>query len=1074
MNDIITTIDTETEVSRYLYRFIFNRVVSRPHAELRHNVHLDPISTSSNMNSFTFNGNHYQLPYSGSWFLFLLDNRHVHHIRLPDEKTWTCLADRPHSQGEILGYCTKHHIDVRIVCGSTGLCIPRRHVFILPYSDQTFLVAISSNAIITCTNDSTTSPNDLWINFYYHHESWFTVKEYASANLEGIINPIVYQNGYVVLDITSVQPTYDGMTEIVEDPDIVGSFDVEVKDDYHANGTYTLFHIPHALNPNHDIIGHAVCDIILYKEGSTVGIYLNRAGTAPYVQTLTHNDFGISTGYLRGYAASLIRDGGTLHAKVLVRNHHRQDLTLARDANYTNCLYQLDDETIINHLLGKGPVKVWSAVSLSKSKYTKILDTDYSEIVSATLEDSINALGYTAAADTICKRVIHLPVYPGICNNFTVTLPICYIGKHITTHIYLDGLMVDPDYVKCQVDKQLLHVKILPNVKLGPYGCNMKSIEQYMNDLERSETHYFTVELFEYTPYRAKRLTIASGSSSSFVVDQDYRVYSENTVTSRNAIQDKLIYKRFKSDKIYTEFSALDYDRIQEESMIDSYRKVTIKNTSSTTKTYLVVSKKAYAKVCGVEHQLKEMNYDIFCSPKLMVDALEFPDFTDRDEVEETTNRLQIPYLNKDQELLVYLNRRELTQGLDYQIYQIKSKLYGSISGQFIVFQNVDYLTVANNIFEAYSVMEYKMISTAGFLTDGRPTMDGYLADYANTGVLFTDGKCYDHDPLIMVGMYDTFLHTGVRAGASAKLRAFVPDCMKQIFDKYAKYDPTTLKSVLDYIETTRQDVESPAIIERSHHIYSIFLQTITEDVLRGKFVYNEAWSDDRIKANLKKYEDLIPFDIGLSKDNISTSDPLKFIQTPSSGLDFRFVDVLPTYRLDPYDPDLVIQDKYPVVRISESSHADLNGTYICMNPDLSFVRPGERYCDHTEDGIKRMNYTVDQNKFNDKTQEVWQNSAGCMISHFGPYWILLDSNNVLRARAWDPRGDYDIWTLDWECLDEDTFQIATTEIEIHTAGEFPARRIAYTTNISDRNFLTKVARIYLNNDLVQDGVNIQ
>ena len=71
----ITAIDMETEISRSLYRYIFNRVTSRPHAELRHNVHLDPISGSSQLNSFTFDGSYYQLPYSGSWFVFLVDNR---------------------------------------------------------------------------------------------------------------------------------------------------------------------------------------------------------------------------------------------------------------------------------------------------------------------------------------------------------------------------------------------------------------------------------------------------------------------------------------------------------------------------------------------------------------------------------------------------------------------------------------------------------------------------------------------------------------------------------------------------------------------------------------------------------------------------------------------------------------------------------------------------------------------------------------------------------------------------------------------------------------------------------------
>ena len=1083
----ITAIDMETEISRSLYRYIFNRVTSRPHAELRHNVHLDPISGSSQLNSFTFDGTYYQLPYSGSWFVFLMDNRHVHHIRLPEDRTaTTCLADRKQLNNMLMGYCTKHHIDVRIICSSTGRSIPRRHVFVFPASDQQFLFMISRTAIARYTSSAESSPTDLWINFYYHHTSLFKVTEYSSTDTYEIQRFLMkainrqyhaYRNGYLIMEpnklsINDIAP--DDHLELVEDPDIVDYFDVEVKEDYLSDGYHTLFHIPKKMNPDNEIIGHGVCDIVLYKDGyKNEGIVLNRAQTKDYVQTLTHNDFGISTAFLRNYGSHINRPGA-LMARVYVRNHHRKDLTLTREANYTDCLYRLTDEQIVDHLLGKLDVPCWTAASLAQSAYAKILDTDYSVIVPEDLNDSINALGYATSADTICKRVYHIPVTPGVQPSFNLSLPLCYAGcDDIIAHVYIDGFMIDNEHIRYKKNKQFVHIDILDGIQIGPYGCNMKSYVQYWNDLEIKETAYFTVEIFEGTPYRAKKITVPAHGTADVVVDQDYLVYLESPVDSINRIQSKTIYKRFSPKFTYREMTKSEYQTIIDTYLEGPYRKLTFKNMSASPRTYLVVSKNAYAKICGVEHQLKEMNYDIFCTHLLTVDALEFPDLVDG-EIEETQEHIKIPYLNKDQSVLTYLNHRELTRGLDYQIYQINGVISSQYAGQFIVFQNVDYLTVANNIFEAYCISEAEIISTHGFLTDGSPTLEGYLASYANTGVLFADGRAVSRPPSTVVGVYDTNLHHSIRKGAEAKIRAYIPTCLKSIFDKYAKYDPSTLTTVLNYMNSISVDTESPAILERSHHIYSIFLQTITEEVLRGRLKYDLSWTENKIRQVLKMYEDLIDFDIGLGKPNVEVTDPNKFIQPPVSGLDYRFVDVLPTYRLDTNESDLVVHDKYPVVRISDSLHEDINGSYICMNSDLSFIRPGERYCEHTTDGIVRKNYEVSNDKFNDRTQEIWQNTAGCMISHIGPHWVLLDSNNIMRAKAWDPRGEGNIWSLAWESMDDTTFQISTTEIEIHTAGEFPARRIAYTTNISDRNFLTKVARMYLNKDLVADGVNIQ
>lgn len=1086
----ITTVDMETEISRSLYRYIFNRVVSRPHAELRHNVHLDPISKSSHLNSFTFDGTYYQLPYIGSWFVFLVDNRHIHHIRLPEDKTAvTCLADRKAMNKSTMGYCTRHHIDVRIICSSTGRSIPRRQVFVYPASDQQFLFMINKETIEKYTSTAEQAPNDLWINFYYHHSSLFKVSDYSSIDKYEIQSFLMkamspqshaYRNGYLLLSPNSISEsdiTGDDQLELVEDPDIVGYFDVEIKEDYSSNGLYTLFHIPKNLNPDNDIIGHGVCDVVLYKEGyKNEGLMLSRAKTTRYVQTLTHNDFGIVTTFLRSYGANIDHDT-KLMARVFVRNHHRKDLTLTRDANYTNCLYRLNDDLIVQHLTGKLNVPCWTAASLSKSKYAKILDTDYSKIVPSDLSDSIGALGYATSADTICKRVFHIPITSGVMPSFNISLPLCYAGcDDIIAHVYIDGLMIDNEHIRYKKNKQFLHIDILDGLQLGPYGCDMKSYEQYWNDLEHKETAYFTVEVFEGTPYRAKRVDVPSNSKKEIVVDQDYRIYLITPIDNINRIKNKTILNRFKSDVTYRELTNAEYQTIIDLELEYPYRKLSFTNKSGKTLSYLVVSKHAYAKICGVEHQLKEMNYDIFCSHLLTVDALEFPEYTEDQDgyaIEETTNYIRVPYLNRDQPILAYLNHKELTEGLDFNIFKIDGTVSSQYAGQFIVFQNVDYLTVANNIFEAFSISESKIVSTSGFLTDGSPALEGYLASYGNTGVLFTDGKAYSHIPSTMIGIYDTKLHKTIRKGAESKIRAFIPYCLKRIFDRYAKQDTETLDIVLNYMSTVENDLEAPAVIERSHHIYSIFLQYITEQVLRGKLIYDPLWSDASIKQSVKKYEDLIDYDIGLSPDNIEVTDPLKFIEPPKSGIDYRFVDVLPTYRLDMQDADLIIRDKYPIIQISNSSIESVNGVYICKNPDLSFIRPGERYCDHTQNGIVPTNMPTDDDRFNDQTRQVWENSSGAMICHIGQYWVLLDSNNIMRQKAFDIRGVDDIWNLTWEAVNDNDITVSTTDIEIHTAGEFPARRIAYTTKISDRNFLTKVARMYLKKDLVQDGVNI-
>jgi hypothetical protein len=222
-------------------------------------------------------------------------------------------------------------------------------------------------------------------------------------------------------------------------------------------------------------------------------------------------------------------------------------------------------------------------------------------------------------------------------------------------------------------------------------------------------------------------------------------------------------------------------------------------------------------------------------------------------------------------------------------------------------------------------------------------------------------------------------------------------------------------------------------------------------------------------------------FDIGLADNNIEVTDPNEFIKPPKSGLDYRFVDVLPTYRIESNEPDLVVTDKVPLLIIHSDINTSINGNYICMNPDPTFVRPGERY--------KPME--VSKGKFNDNTVRIWKCENGSSIEHVymdngndscPQYWVIYDKDHTPVFKARDGIGVHAIWDLKWIKVEDDASDnslknaatLTPVIVEINTAGEFLARRVAYTVHIQDRNFLQRVTKLYLNKDLVLDGVNIK
>lgn len=1085
-NTVVKDIDEKQAIENSLFQYVSHYVSCRPYSEYRHNINLRLIFSTIKSNVTTIRGVSIQLPTNGRWYLYYIDNNVLMNVKLPDDNQWHCLADKIVKGRIETGFCSQHKMDIRIVVGSTSLCIPRKFVFIRKNpTEDNFIFAINQEPLRKLGLGHVDSPDDIWASFYYHHVNskfhvihFSTIDEagrklfasYANAN-----GQIVFLNGEIVTSPLSLSDIKENdYAEIVIDDSIVGYIDVDTTYKNNRYDSRYLVHIPKSFNPDNYILNHRVCDFAVVPIGSKTGRYINRAKTTKYFFTLTHQDFGVSSDLINNYKELLQTQA--IKLRVYVRNHKKTGLILNRDSKYIACLYRLGDETIVNNLLGKTSMKIWSAKELEvSSPYSDLLDQGTERSSNEKLQTWLNCLGYPTAVDVSCKRVFHILATPDLLHKFYLPLPAYYLDKKVTAHIYLKGKLIDPDHITFERELQYLKIFIDPSCKFSDNFTNNQpvSIETYLKAKYEGKLPYFTVEIFENPDYRAGIYTLDTNESTSFYVDQDYIIYYSVNFDNRNKLPDDIILKRFPFKTSYRELTVSEMLRMVQVQNIEgtTLRKVTITNTV-TKRRFIVVSKHAYAKIYGVELRLKEMNYDIFCSHLLMVKAKPWINYNETDEeiIPDSKNVVMVPYLNTNNEVLVYLNRRELTPKLDFRLYQAKTKT-GNLCGQFVVMQNVDYLTACDNVFEVYSVAEKNTLCVSGFLTDGRSTFESYYSLFPNSSVLITDGFVYNHAPSTVVGEYSSNLHHWcnvcnqcnlyheIRRGASTKIRAMMPYEYEGLVDSLKlSTDLQNIKDVTNYMESMEYDLETPAIIERSHHIYSTFLQTIIEEVCRGRLIYNLNWTDQEIKDALSPYESMLKYDIGLSNENREVTDPDLFIQPPKSGIDYRFVDVLPTYRIEPLIEDIVITDKYPLLVVEGSAVPCINGNYICYNPEATEPIP----------------FVV-----NERTSKIWKNEKGAYIIHQivkndGYYWFIHDIDGNSQYRAEDRVGVDKIWELKWESLNNDNpISITPVQIEFNTMGEFLARRLSFTLKANDKTFLTRVAKIYLNKDLVLDGVNI-
>ena len=229
--------------------------------------------------------------------------------------------------------------------------------------------------------------------------------------------------------------------------------------------------------------------------------------------------------------------------------------------------------------------------------------------------------------------------------------------------------------------------------------------------------------------------------------------------------------------------------------------------------------------------------------------------------------------------------------------------------------------------------------------------------------------------------------------------------------------------------------------------------------VLRKRIKVDKKFTEQDIRRTLDAYKDLMEFDLAFSSKNIEVTDKEKFVKTPVSGLDYRFVDVLPSYRLEKLeDDDLTITDKLPIVSILGSNVDYVDGNYICINPGIEYMK------DVTARHIHNPGY------------KQWMGlNSHCRIGYIRGYWRLYDINDVELYTAKDAYGNKNIWELDWLPVDPEysNITLSPTTIEVNTSNEFPIHRLQFTESIDEYDFLQKAANMYLKTDLAKDGMNV-
>ena len=813
----MATIDTSEVMSRYLNKYCLDHIWNMPTTEYRQNFIARCVSYIPRMGSVNLGPISLLLPYNDSYYVYEVPKCCMGNLNI-DVPEWVALDE----------WLDTNPFDFRVT-GTNGEWLWRHGIYITNYPCQcSFIMAIEARMARAILGENYNFKK-IYVSVYVDSDGEpltnLSTECRRPTNLQtrnetwdlAQLADIVFINGRES-QLTSMDDIQVGdYVELIDDPDIVSDFTVDLsqvgqsflyRSTKYARFNY-IMHIPKEDNPENYLITHNTCDIFVRPlnivNARLKGLFLHRFNTTDAITQLTHNDFAISEILLNAYMEAL----GTTEIEIrVVARRHNKGLRLIREANYLFMLYQLTDQEILQFLVGNGDdsLPFWRADHLEQSKYVELMFKNPLFTGVNSLTGYILALGFYNTMSLICKRVTRTTIGPNTTHVFTVDLPLSMIPmRYIDAHVFVDGYHLDPSLYNVNKNGQYVVISIDPSVNL-PLNTDV------------------VVELFERTKFYAEYLSPTEGQNS-LVVSGEVVVYR---VREREDDEPRSNYfaDQYPVDQTY--------EQIDPESLTSTYYTITENEDGTSTisfgedqygRTFLICSKRLMSVVYNKTFKLGELYGHSITSGMLMVQATQWSDGA----------TIEVPLVHTVHPI-VYLNGRELVRDVDYVHVTNKSTL-GNITSQAIQVANSQYLnsgTTDNNL-TIYVTTDPCFTEEDGFVKNHHiDTLNVLLYWYQELAMLTCDGLAV-RDLQYENGLLK--LPDSVRNGAIWYVRGMLSEGVNNMMLEHGDdLDTERCIAILEYFRGRNPVDDNFVVIPHSHHIYSVLVNEIMNDVINGDF----------------------------------------------------------------------------------------------------------------------------------------------------------------------------------------------------------------------------------------------
>ena len=856
--------DKELLIASCLNTFMFQKVWNEVTGEFRHNVIPQVIAERSVSGSIRVYGIDIALPTTDTpYYLYAVSAAIMSGVVFPRQLNydWTRLDDLVNNYDILLH-----------VYHTSGLMIPKSgcYIYRLP-NNVGFLIATSkkvSNKIIpyseknnirlTIYYDSDVTDKISMrcfeiphsdVNYAYRNEIYQYIR---SCNQNGKDNTQVFIDGYESTIVNLSSFPLGSYVDIINDENIHFSFDIDLTDPEQNKGFYSdmdetykqLVHIPKDLNPDNKVLTHNTMDIFVRRkdpEGDKTfkGLYLHRCANRSVTQ-VTHNDIAIPLYIVDAHRDNLKTQNITLH--VVVREHSK-DNVLIRDKNYIDLLYTHNDSEIIEFLCNRSEYKkldFWTAEHLEKSVYVESMFDIPNIITPKNMTYYIDGLGYYHTMSLLTEKIVSAKITEWFESGYVFPKPYVYQGSPVYPLVYLDGKKVDDDYISL--------VDLTNNSYVGvgfKKGYTVKtgstmSIEMFIDGIKT--VYDFTPEVnntFIVVPYNEFDILEEIDNSTIPISGFDRKVNKS--------------YKLFK-----------DYPgNISIQTTKDNQYRIVFGTTLYGKRFIIQPKNRVYRRKVNLKDLIKN-------GDPLFIDL----NVNVRNTIEE------VPLWNTPN-VIVYLNGKYLTEGVDFTIQEIKD-YDGNLAIKVIAIQNVSWLENKNNVVEYYITSAHDENKKFGWLVDNTAYIENKeLAIYfPKMTSCHIDGESELN--LVDYGNRFKVLDNKYRQGALFELRTSVPEFISEYLSRYHVNDDIERMEILnEYFYGRAENLPERIILEESHICYSTYTASVIRDIVNGNLKglsYDP--DEERMRDQVSGYKYLAESDL-----------------VHEEKYDLRFVDTLPHYR---------------------------------------------------------------------------------------------------------------------------------------------------------------------------------